>query len=440
VTSSRPLLAIALSLVLANTLIVPSAKAPVVSTHPEPAASAAVVDSAPPGSAFLAVPAVASTADPVGDGNAEPVVLRVAQGDTLIGLLVEAGVVPGEAQEAIDSLKRVWDPRELKPGQEIVLGFAEARLEQLSLSAALDHDVIVARAGDGHFAARARPRRLNRELEFASGVIRTSLFEAASDAQVPTPILAEMIRAFSYDVDFQREVQPADRFDLLFERLYDDGKAVGVGNVVYAALTLRGKTLRVYRYTATGAKAADFFNEHGQSVRKALLRTPIDGARLSSGFGMREHPILGFTLMHPGVDFAAPTGTPVMAAGDGIVEIAGWGGSYGNLVLLRHDAGYETAYAHMSFLVRGIRPGEHVHQGEVIGYVGATGRATGPHLHYEVRIRGQRVNPISVKMQPGQRLAGQEFIAFRAVAEAIDHRLPAMQEGAAAAGSAREGE
>ncbi|HKW54298.1 MAG TPA: M23 family metallopeptidase, partial [Stellaceae bacterium] len=185
-----------------------------------------------------------------------------------------------------------------------------------------------------------------------------------------------------------------------------------------------------------GNAGADFFTARGESVRKALLRTPVDGARLSSGFGMRFHPILGYTKMHRGVDFAVPSGTPIMAAGDGVVRDAGWHGDYGNLVVLKHNGTFETAYAHMSRVATGLHPGQHVRQGQVIGYVGATGRATGPHLHYEIRIRGQPTNPMSVKMQPGQQLAGRELAAFHAAAEALDHKLLALsgQTTVAAAG------
>jgi murein DD-endopeptidase MepM/ murein hydrolase activator NlpD len=177
-----------------------------------------------------------------------------------------------------------------------------------------------------------------------------------------------------------------------------------------------------------GAHAADFFNSHGQSVRKALLKTPIDGARLTSAFGMRMHPILGYSTMHRGIDFGAMTGTPIMAAGDGVVEKAGADAGYGNLVLLRHNATYETAYAHMSRFATGIKPGVHVRQGQVIGYVGATGLATGPHLHYEVRVKSAQVNPLSIKMMPGPTLVGPELRAFHAVADGLDRQVLGLRQ------------
>lgn len=409
-----PPVTVATLLLLANFLIAPAPDLPAASPVALAAPPAAIIDQRPP-----AAP-VASLTPPA------PRLVQVSSGDTLMGLLIEEGVPASDAQEAIDALKPVWNPRALKIGQQLKLQFADSGLQELRLASTVDRDVIVARAADGHFSSHALHHPLTRVAELAHGVIRTSLFDAAADAGVPMPVLAEMIHAFSYDVDFQREVQPGDSFEVVFDRLYDEnGKAVGAGNVSYAAMALSGSTLRIYRYTPRGDTRADFFNAKGESVRKALLRTPIDGARLSSGFGMRLHPILGYTKMHRGVDFAAPQGTPIMASGDAVVEVAGAKGDYGNFVLLRHSNGFETAYAHMSRVAA--HAGQRVHQGQVIGYVGATGRATGPHLHYEVRIRGDAVNPLSIKMQPGPLLAGKELGAFRAVAEAMDRTLPVLR-------------
>ncbi len=416
-TFPRPPLAIAAALLLVNAVLAPGAHAPAAAPAPTMAA-------------------MATLAEPAEPASTDSRVVRVETGDTLMGLLVDAGVAPGDAQEAITALKPVWNARDLKVGQEIALQFTAERLQELRFTPALDRDLIVQRDDGRHFGARAEQRPLTRTVELATGAIHSSLFEAASDAGVPSTVLAEMIRAFSYDVDFQREIHPDDSFEMMFERLYDEhGTAVGAGNLVYASMTLSGTRLRLYRYTP-GTAGSDFFNARGESVRKALLRTPVDGARLSSGFGMRHHPILGYTKMHRGVDFAVPSGTPIMAAGDGVVRDAGWHGDYGNLVVLRHNGTFETAYAHMSHVASGLHRGQRVRQGQVIGYVGASGRATGPHLHYEVRIRGEATNPMSVKMQPGQQLAGKELATFHTVAEAVDHKLLALygQTTVAAAG------
>jgi murein DD-endopeptidase MepM/ murein hydrolase activator NlpD len=292
-----------------------------------------------------------------------------------------------------------------------------------------DHVISVTRRADGHFVASAEPRALTRVPRYAIGVIKTSLYDAAVEAHVPLPLLSEMAHAFSYDVDFQREVQPGDSFEIVYERMADgSGRTIANGDLVYAAMTLSGKTLRVYRYVVSGTHVAEYFNGQGQSVRKALLRTPIDGARLTSGFGMRMHPILGYSTMHRGIDFGAATGTPIMAAGDGVVEQAGPNAGYGNFVLLRHNATYETAYGHMSRFASGIKPGVHVRQGQAIGYVGATGLATGPHLHYEVRINRDQVNPLSIKMMPGPKLVGHQLQAFRAVADELDRQVLSLRQ------------
>ena len=415
-TLLRPPVAVAALFLLVNFPMAPAADlsaARPAAPAPPPAAAAAPAMTAQPPAAAAADPAISH-------------LVQIASGDTLMGLLIDQGVAAADAQDVIDALKPVWNPRELKTGQKVALQFQAARLQELRLAPAIDRDVIVTRAGDGHFASHAAAHPLVRAPALAHGVIRSSLFDAASEAGVPMAILAEMIHAFSYDVDFQREVQPDDSFEIVFDRLYDEsGKAVGADNIIYASMTLSGNTLRIYRYTPAGDTRADFFNAKGESVRKALLRTPVDGARLSSGFGMRFHPILGYTKMHRGVDFASPPGTPVMAAGDGVVETAGYKGDYGNFVLLRHSNSFETAYAHMSRLAT--HAGQRIHQGQVIGYVGATGRATGPHLHYEVRIHGDPVNPLSIKMQPGPLLAGKDLAAFRTVAASIDHRLPVLR-------------
>jgi murein DD-endopeptidase MepM/ murein hydrolase activator NlpD len=221
-----------------------------------------------------------------------------------------------------------------------------------------------------------------------------------------------MIKMLSWDVDFQRDIQPGDRFEVMYERYYTDGgKFVRTGDVLYANLILSGKSHPIYRHTSKGG-TTDYFDAKGVSARKALLRTPIDGARLTSNFGKRHHPILGYTMMHRGVDFAAPVGTPIYAAGDGIVDVREREGAYGNYIRVRHNSDYATAYAHMSRFAPRIQKGSRVKQGQVIGFVGSTGRSTGPHLHFEVLQKGQQINPMAVKMPIGDKLAGAELERF----------------------------
>lgn len=216
--------------------------------------------------------------------------------------------------------------------------------------------------------------------------------------------------------------------EIAYERLVDkEGRTVRYGNVVYANLTLSGKSMPIYRYEDSKGNV-DYYGPDGQSVRKALLQTPIDGARISSGFGMRHHPVLGYSKMHKGVDFAARRGTPVMAAGDGIVERASRFGSYGNYIRIRHNSTYKTAYAHLKGFAKGIRKGVRVRQGQIIGYVGTTGRSTGPHLHYEVLANNKQVNPKSAKLPAGRKLAGKELKTFQAQLAETTTRIAALRE------------
>jgi murein DD-endopeptidase MepM/ murein hydrolase activator NlpD len=366
--------------------------------------------------------------------------VRLGAGDTLGGLLADAGASRKEAAEAAAAFGRVFDPRRLRTGLEVTLTLSppccvpdeggDGRTLRL-LGFALDPDrqrtINVVRSGDG-FRAQQAERKTTALPTRAAGEIETSLYAAAEAAGVPPAVLAETIRAFSYDVDFQREVRPGDRFEVLYERLVDEGGAwVADGPVLAAALTLSGAKRAVYRHR-TAAGHADFFDDKGTSVRKPLLRTPIDGARLTSAYGSRLHPILGYTTRHRGVDFAAPTGTPVYAAGNGVVQFAGADGGYGRSIRIRHDHKFATRYAHLSRFQGGLRPGRRVRQGEIIGYVGSTGLSTGPHLHFEVLVGGGQVNPLKVKMPPAPRLAGAELARFLEARAVADRRLAALAQ------------
>ena len=224
--------------------------------------------------------------------------------------------------------------------------------------------------------------------------------------------LQDMIRAYSFDVDFQREIRVGDSFAMLYEEFADeDGNVVRYGSPTLAVLRVSGATLPIYQYTPASG-FADYFNDKGESVRKALLRTPIDGARITSGFGMRDHPLLGYSRMHKGVDFGAAAGTPILAAGDGTIDFIGRNSGYGNYVRIRHNDTYKTAYAHMQGFANGLGQGSRVRQGQVIGYVGSTGMSTGPHLHYEVMVQDEQINPLDVKLPSGEKLAGTELASF----------------------------
>ncbi|MCW5732229.1 MAG: peptidoglycan DD-metalloendopeptidase family protein [Alphaproteobacteria bacterium] len=354
----------------------------------------------------------------------------VGKGDTLMKLLSTAGADAGESAEAVSALRKVFDVKRLQLGQEITLTFRrddeQMRLEAINLAPSVERQVAVARTGDGAFKANETLVPLAPRLARAGGVIDDSLFQTAQRANIPPGIIADMIRIFSFDVDFQREVQKGDSFQVMFERLTDEqGRVAKEGNITFASMTLSGQVLRYFRYQPSDDRDADYFTEKGQSVRKALLRTPIDGARLTSGFGMRRHPILGYTAQHKGVDFAAAVGTPIMAAGDGTVEMAGWNGAYGKYVRIRHNSNYSTAYAHLSRFASDLRQGQRIRQGQTIGYVGTTGRSTGPHLHYEVLINNSHVNPLSVRLPTGRNLEGKELLRFRSQ---IEETLAALNE------------
>ena len=365
--------------------------------------------------------------------------VAVRRGDTLEKILVGAGVSRPEAHAAIGALRHVYNPRRLRPGQEITLRFgAEGDAEDvadevdsgsfvgLRLAATRESDIAVARNSEEGFLAWTVKKELTRQSVRAESAIRSSLYRDGARAGVAAPLLAQMVRVLSYDVDFQREIRQGDSFEIMFGRLEDaKGQFVRYDGVDYAAVTLRGEKLRVYRYTPSDG-STDYFNERGESVRKALMRTPVDGARLTSGFGRRRHPTMGYTRMHRGVDFGAPVGTPIMAAGNGVIERVGWWGAYGRYIRIRHNSEYSTAYAHLRRYAKGLRRGKRVKQGQIIGYVGASGRVTGPHLHYEVLRNGRQINPQKLKLPAGRRLRGRELERFLAARDEIDNRFASL--------------
>jgi murein DD-endopeptidase MepM/ murein hydrolase activator NlpD len=245
-------------------------------------------------------------------------------------------------------------------------------------------------------------------------------------AGIPADIVIEMIHMFQYKVDFQRDPYPGDSFEIYYDYYYTpQGQPAKTGNISYARMRLSGKDMVLYRYAPEGEATADYFDAKGQSAKGMLMKTPVDGARISSTFGSRFHPILGYTRMHQGVDFAVPTGTPVMAAGAGTISFMGWANGYGNFVVINHGNGYATAYGHLSRFAAGLRTGARLSQGEVFAYSGMTGLATGPHLHYEIRVHGSQVNPLQVKIAEGRLLTGSERRDFLQVRLKTDETLAA---------------
>lgn len=351
-------------------------------------------------------------------------------GDSLGRMLLDAGLTNAETSGVIRAMKKYFRPERIRQGQKIELYFqadperlsdsaetTSGEFRELRLSPDYIDNIVVARGEDGGFTASREKLVLTRKLARAANGIDSSLFVAGRRADVPPSVLSDIIKLYSWDVDFQRDIRPGDSFEVMYERFYnEDGEQTHNGNIVFAALTLSGKRKAVYRHTLADG-SVDYFDDRGASARKALMRTPIDGARLSSGFGKRRHPILGYTKMHKGLDFAAPRGTPIYAAGNGMVEYAGRKGAYGNYVKIRHNAEYSTAYAHMKAV--NTRKGRRVKQGQVVGYVGSSGRSTGAHLHYEILRNKRQVDPFKVKMPSGRTLKGRELAAFQTARNAI---------------------
>ena len=253
--------------------------------------------------------------------------------------------------------------------------------------------------------------KLNKQIVYKENIILQSLYKAASDQNIPANIIIDFARIYGFQVDFQRDIRKKDKFQIMYE-IFSNKKneIIETGDILFANLKLSGQDNSLYYFDKDGSEG--HYDKNGKSVKKALMKTPINGARLSSPFGMRKHPIDGFNKMHRGTDFAAPMGTPIMASGDGLVKKAGWCGGGGNCVKIRHNSTYQTIYAHMSKFARGIKSGVRVKQGQIIGYVGSTGKSTGPHLHYEVIVNGKKVNSQKLKLPSGKILKGKERKIF----------------------------
>ena len=347
----------------------------------------------------------------------------IGRGDTLMDLLVRKAAVPRQdAYDVVMALNKVYDPRDLTPGHEITVFFhqdpaiADPTFSGVRIEKDIVNGVMVRRQDNGNYTVSQVEKDVHRNVRGFKGTIRNSLYEDASDAGVPDAVILELIKMYSWNVDFQRGIHTGDKFEVMYEEYKtDDNKLVhGRGNIVYAKLTLAGEEMPFYRYTDKGGNVG-YFDDHGYSAKKPLMKTPIDGARISSGFGMREHPVLGYTKMHKGVDFAAPRGTPIYAAGDGVIEKIGPFSTFGNYIRIRHRNELKTAYAHMKGFKSGLHDGSRVKQGEVIGYVGTTGRSTGPHLHYEVIVNNHQVNPASIKLPTGIILHGRDLKSFNSL-------------------------
>lgn len=356
--------------------------------------------------------------------------LTVAPGDSLIGLLVSAGIDRADAHAALVALGRVFPVQRLRPGQDVTLRTApddDRRLLSLSLDPAPGHSVLVERRADGFFAEEERVPQ-SRHLARLETAVDGGVFPALVEAGLPPNLAHAVVRAMSHRVDFQRDIREGDSASVVFERLRGpDGELLRHGRVLHAALTLSGRTIEIWRRESDGQ--VHWYDSAGRPLAGGLLRTPLDGARISSRFGARRHPILGYTRMHRGVDFAAPTGTPVYAAADGVVESVRSERGYGNVVRLRHQGGMVTVYAHLSRFAPGLRAGVRVRQGQTIARVGSTGMSTGPHLHYEILVAGRAVNPASAAPPQPPALAGRAAAEFQAARRALSEQIALLGRG-----------
>ena len=281
---------------------------------------------------------------------------------------------------------------------------------------------IEVRKSKGNFVVKENILQLNKKEVVVKNIIKNNLYSSAVDSGVEPNIIIEFARVFGFEVDFQRDIRKGDWFEILYEKFVDDNNKVrDTGKIIYASMYINGEELNLYNFKYNNEE--EYYDIKGKSITKSLMKTPINGARLSSSFGMRKHPILGYNKMHRGTDFAAPSGTPIMASGSGTITRARWCGGGGNCVKIKHNSTYETIYAHMKAFAKGIKEGRKVRQGQIIGYVGSTGLSTGPHLHYEVLVNGKKVNSQKLKLPSGKILKGNERKQFELDRIKIDLRL-----------------
>lgn len=360
---------------------------------------------------------------------ADEQVYFVKKGETLAAILRRAGASDAEIAQIANSLDSFSRDDRLKEGLRLKILMsnidATKKLHPVRVIVADDSGALAVSAlsdlgkyvavdvASYNEATKVAEQSMSEEEDDGSGVrLYQSIYETALRNQVPMPIIDDMIRIYSYDVDFQRRAQPGDSLDVFFAG-EEDGAGPGAQNeVLFAALTVGGETKKYYRFQTPDDGVVDYYDETGKSAKKFLVRKPVTTGIMRSSFGPRRHPILGYTKMHTGVDWAAPYGTPIFASGNGVIEKAEWEGGYGKYVRIQHTNGYETAYGHMTAFAKGMKPGVTVRQGQVIGYVGSTGLSTGAHVHYEVRINGRFVDPMRIRLPRGRSLNGTVLATF----------------------------
>ena len=337
--------------------------------------------------------------------------LKVRSGDSLGPLLQKNGLSGGQAYKVTQAFATVFKPRNLRVGHEFNLHFDGETLEHLTFKPSVEKTVFVDLKGED-YTAREVAAEFKYETIEVKAQIENSLYLDATRLGAPDRVVQQFANIYEYSVDFQRDIQPGDEFEMFFEVARNrKGEIIKSGDLLYTSFSPRQKKLDYWLYTDSKGRE-NFYDAKGKTAKRKLRATPVNGARLSSSFGKRRHPILGYRKMHAGVDFAAPRGTPILAAGSGTVERANRYGGYGNYIRIRHTDGYKTAYAHLSKFARGVRKGKYVKQDQVIGYVGTTGRSTGPHLHYEVHLHGKKINPRRLSQLSGKPLNKKEMPNF----------------------------
>ncbi len=393
--------------------------------------------------AAMEAQAFASANAPAGMTAPEAVNVQIRRGETFEQAVARTGVAPEEASAVAATVANAFDLADLRAGLKFETAIAkprdgrgDARLIGLTMRTGPASQLTVSRSFDGALRLRSLEEKVTHETVVLKGDVERSLSASARELGATASIVRSASRLFATKFDMQRDIRSSDEFTMVFDReVTEAGRTVDVGDLMYAEL--RGVTF--YRFKPAGAKEAQFFDANGKNLRSAMMRTPLQSfRRVSSSFGFRTHPISGYKKMHQGIDFAAGTGTPVVAPADGVVvEARRWGG-YGNWLRIRHNNGLESGYGHLSRYGSGIRAGQRVSQGQIVAYVGSTGASTGPHLHYELWRGGRRINPAGVRTQEGTELAGADLAAFRAEKARIDRiiasggqKRPAMQQASA---------
>jgi len=339
---------------------------------------------------------------------------RVSSGETFDSILKRYFISELEIKEIKNKISKKVNLNKLNTNQKIILTIDQSNnlIKEFIFHFSNTKKIYLTKnEGIDEFNQKIIITKLDKKIIYNENIILSSLYKSAKEKGIPINTIIEFARIYGFQVDFQRDIRKRDSFQIMYEVFVNENaKVVESGNILFANLKLSGESNSLYYYDKKGSEG--HYDKNGKSVKKALMKTPINGARLSSPFGMRKHPIDGFNKMHKGTDFAAPMGTPIMASGDGVIKKAGWCGGGGNCVVIRHNSTYQTIYAHMSKFASGIRSGVRVKQGQTIGFVGSTGKSTGPHLHYEVVVNGKKINSQTLKLPSGKILKGEDRVLF----------------------------